>query len=316
MTSSYFVHPAGICESMQVGKGTRVWAFAHVLPGARLGEDVNVCDHVFIENDVIVGDRVTLKSGVQLWDGVILEDDVFVGPNVSFTNDPHPRSKRYLEKYPTTLIEQGASIGAGSTILPGVRVGRGAMVGAGAVVTRDVPAFAQVIGNPAFIQGYVDDEGDRLGKKLDKQPEIERSEKTLDDKFLLKLHGADDLRGNLTVSEFADLPFNPQRFFFISEVSSKQVRGSHAHRTCEQVLICLKGSVRVAVDDGRIRKEYLLDNPRLGLHLPTMVWGTQYAYSEDAVLGVFASEPYDEADYIRDYSEFIAELEADDRMFD
>ena len=150
---STFVHPQGICESRQVGDNTRIWAFAHVLPGARIGADCNICDHVFIENDVLVGDRVTVKCGVQLWDGVTLEDDVFVGPNATFTNDPFPRSKKRPDVFSRTVVQRGASIGANATILPGLTIGTHAMVGAGAVVTRDVPAFAIVAGNPAQVIG-------------------------------------------------------------------------------------------------------------------------------------------------------------------
>ena len=146
---SYFVHELGVCESSAIGKGTRVWAFAHILPGAVIGCDANICDHVFIENDVILGDRVTVKSGVQLWDGVRLEDDVFVGPNATFTNDLFPRSKMQPDMFPRTVVERGARIGANATVLPGLRIGQKAMVGAGAVVTRDVPATAIVTGNPA-----------------------------------------------------------------------------------------------------------------------------------------------------------------------
>jgi len=146
-----FVHSAGLCESRNVGSGTRVWAFAHILPGAKIGRDCNVCDHVFIENDVVVGDAVTIKCGVQLWDGLRVGDNVFIGPNATFTNDLHPRSKQYPEAFVETVIEDGASIGANATILPGIRIGRGAMVGAGAVVTRDVPAHATVVGNPARV---------------------------------------------------------------------------------------------------------------------------------------------------------------------
>jgi dTDP-4-amino-4,6-dideoxygalactose transaminase/acetyltransferase-like isoleucine patch superfamily enzyme len=134
---------------VDIGKDTRIWAFAHVLPGAKLGAECNVCDHVFIENDVTIGDRVTIKCGVQIWDGVTIEDDVFIGPNATFTNDLYPRSKEYPDRFLGTTIRQGASIGANATILPGLTVGKRAMVGAGAVVTRDVPDYATVVGNPA-----------------------------------------------------------------------------------------------------------------------------------------------------------------------
>lgn len=134
------IHPNALCESPNIGEGTRVWAFAHVLPEARIGRDCNICDGVFIENDVVIGDRVTVKCGVQLWNGIRLRDDVFVGPNATFTNDRFPRSRRRPEGFLTTIVEQGASIGANATVLPGITIGIGAMVGAGAVVTRSVPA--------------------------------------------------------------------------------------------------------------------------------------------------------------------------------
>ncbi|NTW20954.1 MAG: N-acetyltransferase, partial [Nostocales cyanobacterium W4_Combined_metabat2_030] len=135
--------------------GTRIWAFAHVLKGAKIGENVNICDHVFIENDVEIGNNVTIKCGVQVWDGIRLKDNVFVGPNVTFTNDPFPRSKKYLDRYPETIVEESASIGANATILPGVTIGKNAMVGAGSVVTQNIPDDAVAIGNPAKIIKYL-----------------------------------------------------------------------------------------------------------------------------------------------------------------
>ncbi|AXC76708.1 N-acetyltransferase [Salmonella enterica] len=136
-------------QSKNIGEGTRVWQFSVILPGAVIGAECNICAHTLIENDVVIGDRVTIKSGVYIWDGITLEDDVFIGPCVSFTNDKIPRSKQYPEQFARTVVKKGASIGANATILPGIVIGEGAMVGAGAVVTKDVPANMVVIGNPA-----------------------------------------------------------------------------------------------------------------------------------------------------------------------
>jgi len=151
-----FVHKQAIVEpGAQIGNGTRVWAFAHVLPGARIGADCNICDHTFIENDVVLGDRVTVKCGIYIWDGVRIDDLVFLGPNVVFTNDNTPRSQRHAKPFAQTHICKGASIGANAIILPGLTIGRWAMVGAGSVVTKDVPDFVLVMGNPARKAGYV-----------------------------------------------------------------------------------------------------------------------------------------------------------------
>ncbi|WP_300161653.1 acyltransferase [Solidesulfovibrio sp.] len=149
-----FVHPAGICEAEAVGPGTRVWAFAHVLPGAVIGREANICDHVFIEGGATLGDRVTVKCHVALWEGVTVGDDVFIGPSAVFANDRYPRSKRYVPAV-STVLENGCSIGAGAVLAPGVRIGAFAMVGAGAVVTKDVAPFALVVGNPARPVGLV-----------------------------------------------------------------------------------------------------------------------------------------------------------------
>jgi acetyltransferase-like isoleucine patch superfamily enzyme len=143
------IHPLADVQSRTIGEGTTVWQYVVILPGAVIGRGCNISAHCLIENDVVVGDRVTVKSGVQLWDGLRIEDDVFVGPNVAFTNDKHPRSKQYPPAFQRTTVRQGASIGANATVLGGVTIGERAMVGAGAVVTKDVPAGQTWVGNPA-----------------------------------------------------------------------------------------------------------------------------------------------------------------------
>ena len=149
------IHPTADVQTRHIGPGTRIWQFCVILAEARIGADCNICSHCFIENDVVVGDRVTIKCGVQLWDGLRVEDDVFIGPNATFTNDKFPRSKNWPESFAITHLNRGASVGANATILPGLTIGLGAMVGAGAVVTKDVPANAIVAGNPATVRGTV-----------------------------------------------------------------------------------------------------------------------------------------------------------------
>lgn len=307
-----YVHPNGLCESDNVGANTRVWAFAHVLPGAIIGEDCNVCDHVLIENDVRVGDRVTIKSGVQLWDGIRLANDVFVGPNATFANDRFPRSKIYPEAFLETHVGEGSSIGAGAVILPGVTIGRGAMVGAGAVVTRDVPPNAVVVGNPARISGYTDSHRAKKSPASPAQPSIPADDSSVfvsGESRLIRMTTAKDLRGSLSVAEFEkEIPFPCERFFVVYEVPSREVRGEHAHKECHQFLVCLRGSVDCLVDDGTSRSEFRLDSPEFGLYMQPMTWGSQFNYSADAVLAVFASHRYDSEDYIRKYDEFVQEV--------
>lgn len=303
-----FVHPNALCESANVGPGTRVWAFAHVLPGATIGEDCNICDGVFVENDVVIGDRVTVKCGVQLWDGTSIGHDVFIGPNATFTNDRLPRSRVWPGEFEKTVVEDGASIGANATILPGVRIGRGAMVGAGSVVTRSVPPHGVVVGNPARIVRYIDTPIVPHSLATSNKSNAATGEGTeVRGVQLVQLVQAVDMRGSLHAAEVEQhIPFSPKRVFTVSGVSSEEVRGEHAHKQCEQFLICVRGSVNAIVDDGMHREEYVLDKASIGLYMPSMIWGTQYKYSPDAVLLVLASHGYDNDDYIRDYSEFAA----------
>ena len=152
-TAPAFIHPLADVQTAAIGTGTRIWQFCVVLPGASIGRDCNVNAQCLIENDVQVGDRVTVKAGVQLWDGLRVEDDVFIGPNVTFANDKYPRSKHPPPAFARTVLRRGASIGANATVLGGVEIGAGAMVGAGSVVTRDIPAGELWLGNPARRRG-------------------------------------------------------------------------------------------------------------------------------------------------------------------
>lgn len=304
---SYFIHPLADVQTTEIGESTRIWQFVVALPEARIGADVNICSHCLIENDVIIGDRVTVKSGVQLWDGLRVGNDVFIGPNASFTNDRFPRSRQRPGKFLETTIQDSASIGAGAVILPGITIGAKAMVAAGAVVTRSVPPNAIVVGNPAKIIGYVDTDRNTPVAGPTAEHNVGVTETNVHGVTVHRFPRIADIRGSLTVGEFErTVPFSVKRYFMVFDVPSVETRGEHAHRECHQFMICVRGRCAVVADDGVNRQEFMLDRPEVGIHLPPMVWGIQYKYSPDAVLMVFASHFYDSDDYIRDYSEFLA----------
>ena len=304
--TDYFVHPNGIVEpGAQIGGKTRIWAFAHILPGARIGRDCNVCDGVFVENDVVIGDRVTIKGGVQVWDGITIEDDVFVGPNATFTNDNFPRSKHYPDQFARTIVKRGASIGANATILPGMTIGQFAMVGAGAVVSKNVPPNAVVAGVPARVVGFANaDHGGRL------QPVTMNgnlTELNATGAALMKLQTISDSNGTLVVNESAKLlPFTTKRYFIVYDVPQHEIRGGHAHRIQHQFLTCVRGSVHVVVENGHHRAEVILDSPGAGLYIPPQRWAFQYKYSPDSALLVLCSDEYNPQEYINDYDEFLS----------
>jgi UDP-2-acetamido-3-amino-2,3-dideoxy-glucuronate N-acetyltransferase len=313
MQPNHFQHEKAIVESKKIGPGTRIWAMAHILPGAVVGRDCNICDHTFVENDVIVGDRVTVKCGVQLWDGVSIEDDVFIGPNVTFTNDAFPRSKQYPAQYSRTLVQRGASIGANATILPGITIGERAMVGAGAVVTRNVPPLAIIVGNPGRIVGY-DGAHSTSARRRQTQEEVGAQPTSVAGVTLHRLPFAIDMRGSLSFGEMnRHVPFAVNRFFLVYAVPGKEVRGEHAHHRCHQFMVCVHGACSVMADDGKNREEFLLDDPTIGVYLPPKVWGVQYKYSSDAVLLVLASDVYDATDYIRKYSDFLKVIRVEEQ---
>lgn len=160
--SGFFVHKTAICESESVGKGTRIWAFSHIMKDTVIGEDCNFGNGSFVESGVKIGSRVTVKNGVSIWNGVEIGDDVFLGPNCVLTNDLFPRSKVYHPENIKTLIKRGASIGANATVVCGITLGEYCMIGAGSVVTKDVPDFALVIGVPAKFYSFVGKDGNKL----------------------------------------------------------------------------------------------------------------------------------------------------------
>ncbi len=150
------IHPTSDVQTKVIGRSTKVWQYCVILPGAVIGDGCNICSHCFIENDVRLGNNVTIKNGVQIWDGIILEDDVFIGPNVTFTNDRYPKSNNTNFKLEKTTIKKGASIGAGSTVLPGIIVGEGAIIGAGSIVCNDIPPHTVSYGVPAKVMRKLD----------------------------------------------------------------------------------------------------------------------------------------------------------------
>lgn len=248
-------------------------------------------------------DTINIASGAFVEEGAVLQEHVSIGVNAVVLSVDQTSGKTA-----PSVIKSGAAIGANATVLPGVVVGEKALVKPGAVVTRSVPPLAIVEGNPAIITGYMSTHAEHIDKYILAQ-NIE-SNAAISSKVagvnLHKFKFVSDLRGNLTVGEFEkEVPFIPRRYFLVLDVPTAETRGEHAHRQCEQFLICVKGSCSVVADNGNTREEFTLNTPRLGLYLPPMVWGIQYKYSPDAILLVFASHYYDAADYIRDYNEFL-----------
>jgi UDP-2-acetamido-3-amino-2,3-dideoxy-glucuronate N-acetyltransferase len=249
-----------------------------------------------------VTDTAAIHPSATLADGATVDAFATIGSGCTLAEGVHVGSgARVLDG---ARVDHAATVGANAVVLAGVRIERCAVVEPGSVVTDAVPANAIVRGNPARIVGYVSGEQHATTSPLREvtagESSVVRGVRTL------PLTLTQDLRGSLMATEFAQLPFPPARLFTVFAVQGEHIRGSHAHRQCHQLLVCAAGTLSCVVDDGQAREEILLDHPGMGLYLPPMTWGTQYKYSKDAVLLVLASHPYDAADYIRDYDEFLS----------
>lgn len=281
--SGFVIHEDARVHSPNIGSGTRIWQFTVILEGASIGRDNNICSHCFIENDVVLGDRVTIKNGVYIWNGVRLEDDVFVGANVNFTNDKYPKSRNAEAELQRTVVKRGASIGAGATILPGIVIGEGATVGAGALVTKDVNAGETVYGNPAV----------SAPARLESLPWSR-----------LSFTKHRDERGCLVAID-DEIPFEVRRVYCLFGTAPRAVRGKHAHIKLQQIVIASSGSFKLKLHDGFKEQVLELKSPSEGLFIGPAVWRELFDFSEDAVCTVLASRPYEPDDYINSFDEFL-----------
>jgi len=273
--SAAAIHPTAVCDTRELGSGVMIGSHSSVEEGARIG------------NDVII------KSGVHLYCGMVVEDGVHIGTNATFASARLPGDSQGTDQ--PIVLRKGCVIGANATLCAGVTVGEQAIVA----------------GNPAKVVGFADTPATHVQAPARSSGHVQQIESKVRGVRAFQLPFISDPRGNLTVGEFErGLPFAPLRYFITFDVPSASMRGEHAHKECEQFLICVRGSCNVVVDDGTQREEFVLDRPTFGVYVPPMVWATEYKHSADSTLMVFASHHYDPADYIRDYDEFLAATKA------
>jgi UDP-2-acetamido-3-amino-2,3-dideoxy-glucuronate N-acetyltransferase len=276
--------------------------FVELSPEAKVGEGCRLGAYCWVPAGVELGDHVEIEGNVILHSGVTIEDGVRIGANVVFDR---PKG---MDEAMKTVLRRGCQIGGNATLAAGVMVGVEAVVEAGAVVTTAVQPHAIVAGNPARVIGFKGavKAGVRGADGVSDPQHAVASTSCVRGVQVVDLPFISDPRGNLTVGEFERaVPFQPKRYFITFDVPNARMRGEHAHRECQQFLVCVRGSCAVVVDDGQQREELLLDRPTRGIYVPPMVWATEYKHSSDSTLMVFASHFYDPDDYIRDYLEFI-----------
>lgn len=270
-----------------------------------LSKTASIGPNCYLNGRILIGHNATLVSGVMLTGHVVVERNASIDSCVCIASN----AERVHTNEDKTIVSEGSYVGAGSVLYRGVIIGRYAHVAPGSIISRNVPAYAIVSGNPAVITGYT--ALPSQNSPISCTP-FERRDApgiyplNVNGVLLYQFQQIRDLRGDLTVGEFErSVPFKPKRYFIVFDVPSYETRGEHAHKNCDQFLICPSGSVSIVVDDGKIREEVTLSKPTMGLFIPRGVWGVQYKYILGATLLVFASEFYDPDDYIRNYDEFI-----------
>lgn len=299
-----FRHPSSIIDTESIADDVQVGAYAHLQSQVRVGKGASIGEMVLVERGATIGDRVAIGSGAVLCQGMVVEDNVTIGTQTVFATD-RPMGQEHSDT--PTRVRAGARIGARSTILHGLTIGEHAVVNAGSVVTHDVPHHAIVEGHPSRIVGYVDAE--RADRALAPVLSAQRGLPRLRTKgaALVAIPQVTDIRGVTSFAEIGKhLPFIAKRYFVVTDVPGREVRGEHAHKTLHEFLVCLKGSLSVMIDDGTIREEIQLDSQAIGLHVPPQVWRVVYKYTPETLLLSLCSHVYDPHDYIRDYSEFLS----------
>lgn len=280
---SFHQHTTAICESNTIGDQTSVDAYSVISKTARLGKHCKIGCFSHIKDKCDIGNQTSIGSNCVIAEKVQIEEDCKLGDNVS--------------------------------ILAGIQIGQGAVIRSGSVVTRHVPPHAIISGNPAEIEYYASENVESLdqsivtsNKKIDAPLSLDVGRSAL-----WPLPNFDDMRGTLTVSEYEkDLPFKPERSFLVYNVPNNKIRGEHAHKQCDQFLIAVHGTLSILLDDGKARREVQLQSPDQGVYMPAGIWGTQYKFSSDAVLLVFASRPYENDDYLRTYADFLNYINQND----
>jgi acetyltransferase-like isoleucine patch superfamily enzyme len=300
------IHHNTQIKTKWIGENSRIGAFTCIQSSVRIGSGCLIGSHVNIEDDVLIGNNVEIGDGAILRDNIVIEDNVIIGPNVTIAHHNLNIKDQGITEMHQTIIKDGVLVGANATILKGVKLGLRSHIMPGTVITNDLPAGAIAAGNPARITGYVSASTYYPNQGKDHLLSEKSNYKVAK---LIELPTITDLRGSLTFGEYSKhLPFDPKRYFIVYDVPSEDIRGEHAHKKLHQFLVCLSGSCSVVVNDGLSREEILLNRPNLGLYVPPMVWATQYKFSREAILLVLASEKYEAEDYIRDYDQYLFEL--------